>query len=502
MGRFGWLDYSMFVAYLAIALGIGLFAARGQRTIKDYFLAGRAMGPLVVAVTIMASLFSGISYLGNAAEVYVHGVGYWLITLSTFITTPVMTIIFLPFFYHAKFYSVYQYVEERFSVGLRTLSSVLFISRVVLWLSVVTYAPALALEHVTGMPMWLSILVTGSITTVYTTLGGMKAVIWSDVMQFVVLFGGQILIMLVALWGIPDGLAGAFNIAREAGHLDFDFSFDPTLRLTVWAILIGGTCHNLVLLGTDQVAIQRYMTATSLKDARRAMWMKLVISLPAFSAFYLTGLILFAFYHSAGTDPLAAGKISKADQILPYFVVNELPSPLPGLLIAGIFAATMSTISSGINSLTTVTLTDFVKRLWKPQISEAEQLRLARKLTLGFGVLTVALAFAAGRFGSLIEVPVKLFGLIGGPLLGLFLLGMLTRRANAPGALVGWITGAVVTISVAASTETSFLWYPILGSVSTFVTGWFASHLWPPKADAALRGLTWSTRYCELDEEQ
>ena len=501
MGRFGWLDYSMFVAYLAIALGVGLFAARGQRTIKDYFAAGRAMGPLVVAITIMASLFSGISYLGTPSEVYVHGIGYWLIVLSTFVTTPVMTIIFLPFFYHAKFYSVYQYIEERFSVGLRTLSSVLFISRVVLWLSVVTYAPALALEHVTGMPMWLSILVTGSITTIYTTLGGMKAVIWSDVMQFVVLFGGQILIVVVALWGIPDGLAGAFSIAREAGHLDFDFSFDPTLRLTVWAILIGGTCHNLVLLGTDQVAIQRYMTATSLKSARRAMWMKMVISLPAFSAFYLTGLVLFAFYHNAGIDPLAAGEISKADQILPYFVINELPSGLPGLLIAGIFAATMSTISSGINSLTTVTVVDFFKRLWKPEITEAEQLRLARRLTLGYGVLIVALAFAAGRFGSLIEAPVKLFGLIGGPLLGLFLLGMLTRRANARGAFVGWLAGAVATVSVAACTETSFLWYPILGSVSAFVIGWVASHLWPPQDDASLTGLTWSTRY-EFNEEE
>ncbi len=167
----------MFGAYLAVALGVGVFASRGQRTIKDYFLAGRSMGSLVVAITVMASLFSGISYLGTPSEVYVYGIGYWLIVLSTFITTPVMTIIFLPFFYHAKFYSVYQYMEARFSVGLRTLASALFISRVVLWLSVVTYAPALALEHVTGMPMWLSILVTGSITTLYTTLGGMKAVI-------------------------------------------------------------------------------------------------------------------------------------------------------------------------------------------------------------------------------------------------------------------------------------------------------------------------------------
>ena len=501
MGRFSWLDYAMFAAYLVASLGIGVFFSRGQRTIKDYFLAGRSMGPLVVAITVLASLFSGISYLGTPSEVYVHGIGYWLIVLSGFVTTPVLNIIFMPFFYRAKYYSVYQYMEARFSVGLRTLASVLFISRVVLWLSVVTYAPALALEHVTGMPMWLSILVTGGITTLYTTLGGMKAVIWSDVMQFGVLFGGQLLVVAVALWGIPGGLEGAFDIAREAGRLDFNFSFDPTVRITVWSILLGGTCHNLVLLGTDQVSVQRYMTATSLKTARRSMWVKLVISLPALSLFYLTGLVLFAFYRYSGTDPLAAGQIDKADQILPYFVVNELPRGLPGLLIAGIFAATMSTISSGINSLTTVTLVDFYKRLWKPQVGEVEQLRLARWLTLGYGLLIVALAFAAGRFGSLIEAPVKLFGLIGGPLLGLFLLGMLSRRANAPGAVVGWLAGALITLPVAAFTQTSFLWYPILGATSAFVFGWIASLFWPPQNVASLTGLTWTTRY-ECDEEQ
>ncbi len=500
MGRFGWLDYVLFAAYLMGSLGIGVFFSRGQRTIKDYFLAGRSMGPLVVAITVLASLFSGISYLGTPSEVYVYGIGYWLIVLSGFVTTPMLNIVFMPFFYRAKYYSAYQYMEARFSVGLRTLSSALFISRVVLWLSVATYAPALALEHVTGMPMWVSILVTGGVTTLYTTLGGMKAVIWSDVMQFCVLFGGQLLVVAVALWGIPGGVGGAFEIAREAGRLDFNFSFDPTVRITVWSILLGGTCHNMVLLGTDQVSVQRYMTATSLKTARRSMWVKLVISLPALSLFYFTGLVLFAFYSHAGIDPLADGHIDKADQILPYFVVNELPIGLPGLLIAGIFAATMSTISSGINSLTTVTLVDFYKRLWKAELEEAEQLRLARRLTFIYGVLIVALAFAAGRFGSLIEAPVKLFGLIGGPLLGLFLLGMLSRRANAPGAVVGWCVAATITLSVAAFTQVVFLWYPILGTVLAFVCGWIASHFWAPQSDTALKGLTWTTRY-SVDEE-
>lgn len=501
MARFSWIDYGVFVAYLLVSLGIGVAFTRGQRTIKEYFLAGRSMGSVVVAITVIASLFSGISYLGTPSEVYVHGVGYWLIILGTFVTTPVMTIIFMPFFYRAKYYSAYQYMEARFSVGLRTLSSALFISRVTLWLSVATYAPALALEHVTGMPLWLSILVTGGLTTLYTTLGGMKAVVWCDVMQFVVLCGGQLVILAVALSDIPGGMSGVLDIARQAGRLDLSFSLDPTIRITVWSILIGGTCHNLVLLGTDQVSIQRYMTATSLATARRSMWLKLIISLPALSLFYLTGLVLFAFYRYSGADPLAAGQIDKADQILPFFVINELPRGLPGLLIAGIFAATMSTISSGINSLTTVSLVDFYQRLWKPEASGEHQLRLARWLTMGYGLLIVALAFAAGRFGSLIEAPVKLFGLIGGPLLGLFLLGMLSRRANAPGAVVGWLAGALATCSVASLTNTSFLWYPILGAATAFAFGWTASLFWPPKDDAALVGVTWSTRY-EVDEEK
>lgn len=489
MARFNWLDYGVFAAYLAASLGIGIAFTRGQTTIREYFLAGRSMGPVVVAITIMASLFSGISFLGTPSEVYVHGIGYWLIVFSTFVTTPIMVWIFMPFFYRKGYYTAYQYMEARFSVGLRTLSSALFIARVTLWLSVVTYAPALALEHVTGMPLWLSILVTGGLTTLYTTLGGMKAVVWSDVMQFVVLCGGQLVILGVALHGIPGGLGGAMEIARSSGHMNLNFSLDPAVRVTVWAILLGGTCHNLVLLGTDQVAIQRYMTASSLGTAQRSMWIKLVVSLPVFTAFYLTGLVLFAFYQHAGTDPLAAGHIDKADQILPYFAINELPSGLPGLLIAGVFAATMSTISSGINSLTTVSLVDFYRRLWRPQASEGEQMRLARGLTLCYGLLIVALAFAAGRFGSLIEAPVKLFGLIGGPLLGLFLLGMLSRRANAQGAVVGWVAGALATLPVAAFTRTSFLWYPLLGTVTAFTCGWIASLLWPPKPE--LENLTW-----------
>jgi sodium-coupled monocarboxylate transporter 8/12 len=498
MTHFTWLDYTIFAVYLLASVGIGVAFTKGQHDIKDYFLAGRTMGSVIVAISVLAALFSGISYLGAPSEVYVNGIGYMLIVFALFIATPVTAEVFLPFFYRMKFFTAYQYLEERFSVGIRTLASALFISRVVLWLSLATYAPALALEQVTGLPLWFSILVTGVLTTVYTTLGGMAAVIWTDVMQFLVLFGGQIVIVGVALSHIPGGIAGVHEICSNAGKLTLNFSLDPTIRITVWAVLLGGACHSLVQLATDQVSVQRYMTATSHKVARRSLWLKLALSLPTSLLFYSTGLVLFAFYSMYG-DPIAAGRIAKGDQILPYFVITQLPMGLPGLLISAIYAASMSTISAGINSLTTATLVDFYKRLWRPDATEQQQFRIAHWLTIGYGTLVLALAFVVGKLGTLVEAPVKAFGLIGGPLLGLFLLGMLVKRANSKGAIIGWAAGVLTVMPIALYTQVSFLWYPFTGAWMTFVVGWLASLAWPPKDDAALVSLTWATRFDHKD---
>jgi sodium-coupled monocarboxylate transporter 8/12 len=244
-------------------------------------------------------------------------------------------------------------------------------------------------------------------------------------------------------------------------------------------VLIGGVFTNLVQMATDQVSVQRYMTAPDLKAAQRALWIKLALTLPTIAVFYLSGLVLFAFYQTR-TDPLAAGLIARADQILPYFVMHELPAGMPGVLIAAIYAASMSTVSAGINSLTTVTLVDFYQRLWRPHASAAQQLRLAKLLTLFYGVLVLLLAFVVERLGSLVEASNKAIGLMGGPLLGLFLLGMFSHRANAKGAIVGWFAGLLVLLPVCFLTKTSFIWYAMVGSVVTLVVGQLASLLLPP----------------------
>ena len=497
--HFSLLDYVVFAAYLLLTAAIGLWFVKGQRNLDEYFLAGRSMGSVVIAMTILASLFSGISFLAAPSEGYANGVAFYLVNFGFLIATPLTTLVFLPFYYNSRFFTAYQYLEERFSVQLRTLASASFIVRVLLWLAAATYAPALALEQATGMPLWFTILCSGLVTTIYTTFGGMRAVIWTDVMQLVVLFGGQLAIVILAVTRVPGGWSQVVELGRQGGRFELSFSPDPTVRLTLWGLLIGAAFMHLVQMATDQVSVQRYLSASSLKVAQRGLWLKLALVLPVTAVFYGTGLVLYAFYQVHG-DPLAAGQITKADQILPYFVVHELPHGFPGLFIAAIYAASMSTISAGINSLTSASLVDFYQRLWRnPDLSEKNQLRIARVLTLLYGALVIVLAFLVERLGTLLEATNKVISLIGGPLIGLFLLGMIVSRATARGALVGWITGLLVTLWVCFDTKVSFMWYAMIGCCVTMAVGYVVSRFDRPPADKQLDGLTWARRPRSLE---
>lgn len=494
MAHFTWIDITVFIVYLLGTVTIGTAFFREKESLSEYFLASRSMGKIVISMTILAALFSGISFLASPAEGYANGMAFFLVNLGFFIATPITIVVFLPFFYQSRFFTAYQYLEERFSVQVRTLASASFIVRVLLWLALATYAPALALEQATGLPLWFTILCTGILTTFYTTLGGMKAVIWTDVMQLTVLFGGQIIIALTAMARVPGGFDHVAKLAVEGGRMNISLSLDPTVRITLWGLLIGSAFMHLVQMATDQVSVQRYLTAKSLKEAQRGLWLKLALVLPVTAVFYGTGVILYAFYQVHG-DPLVSGKITRADQILPYFVVNELPAGFPGLFIAAIYAASMSTISAGLNSLTSATLIDFYQRLWrKPDLAEDWQLRLARRLTLGYGVLVIALAFLVPHLGTLLEASNSVIGLVGGPLLGLFFLGMLVRRSNARGAIVGWIAGVAVLVPVCFATKISFLWYAMIGCLTTMAIGYVVSLFDSAPSPAQLDGLTWSER--------
>jgi sodium-coupled monocarboxylate transporter 8/12 len=298
-----------------------------------------------------------------------------------------------------------------------------------------------------------------------------------------VLFGGQLVIALVAMGKIPGGLGGVWETALADNRLSLSLSFDFSERINLGSVLIAAAFLHLVQMATDQVSVQRYLTAGSLAEAKRSLWIKLWFILPVIVLFYGTGLVLYAFYKVHG-DPLAAGLIQKEDQILPYFVVTQLPAGLPGLLIAAIYAASMSTISAGLNSLSSATVVDFQQRLTKqPDAPDSREVARARWITVAYGLLVMVLAFAVSKMpGNLVESVNTVIAIVGGPLLGLFFLGMFTKRADTRGALAGCLVGFLSLVALyfyqigfftaeKPAQLVSFIWFSLFGALITVGTG-------------------------------
>lgn len=501
------LDVAVFAGYMLILFGIGAWFTRQQKDLKSYLLADQNIHWIIVAISVLAALFSGITYLGAPAESFFFDLTYLWVVVSFLIATPITTLLFLPFFRGLNLITAYEYLERRFDRSLRWLASGLFIGRVTLYLATAIYAPALAISAITNWSLPQSVLITGVTATIYTSLGGMKAVIWTDALQFLVLCGGIVLILGFAASEVPGGLIEAWRLAESDGKTRFfKFDLDPALRVTVVSGLLGGTANNLVQMVTDQISVQRYLTATSLRDAQKALWFKLWVTLPLVFLFYATGTVLYGYYKAlpdrtpkfASADlvpglhqPTAAiVKMPLAnDQLLPYFVVNHLPTPLPGLLIAALFGATMAVVSAGINSLATAGLMDFRRQSTTVATSDHLQLLIARIMTLGFGVMATTLALVIGRLGTLVQITITIMGIFGGPLLGVFFLGVLVKRANTTGALVGAFFGALTGIAVGfpeffLRTKISFIWIGFCSALVTFLAGWVASYLNDPPSMA------------------
>jgi len=506
------LDIAVFASYMLILFGVGVWFTRRQKELKTYLLADQNVHWVIVGISILAALFSGISYLGAPAEAFFYDLTYLWAVLSFLIATPITTLVFLPFFRGLKLYTAYEYLEKRFDRRMRWLASTLFLVRVSFYVGLAIYAPALAIMEITGWPFWISVLLTGVAATFYTTLGGMQAVIWTDTLQFIVLCGGILVILGFAIAAVPGGLPVIWQLAAADGKTQmFHLELDPTLRITLWSGLIGGASHNLVMMVTDQISVQRYLTAPSLKDSQKALWLKLWVTFPLVGLFYMTGTVLYGYYKAfPGQVPpfaqthlipglaksLDSGSIHQIanDRLLPYFVLRELPSPLPGLLIAGIFGATMALVSAAINSLATAALMDFRRN--SPGVSKAKDdrsLAWARRFTVLFGILGTLLAlFVMEHLGTLIQAVNTVFGLFGGPLLGIFCLGVLSRRANTGGALLGALCGGMVGVLVAFSGRlfaypVSFMWISFASASTTLLLGWLASHLFAAPDDSVQR---------------
>ena len=477
----GWttLDTGVMVVYIAGIVTFGSLFARRQKNVGDFFLAGRSFRWLPIALSVISADLSAISYMGAPAMSFQKDLRYALSILILPIAVLIAVSVVVQMFYRLKVFTVYEYLERRFHVSIRSLAAVLFMLTRGGWLATVIYTPALALSVVSGMNLTLCIMATGLLTTVYACLGGMEAVIWCDVIHFCVLTLGIVLALGFILYDFGGNAGAIWRIASEAGHTRMvSFDWHLSAEFTVWGLIVMGLVVNLSSYGVDQVIVQRYLTARSLREVVKSAVGQSILVLPVMLGLYLVGTGFAAYYHQhpemmqslLSIDP---GHPSKSmDRVFPHFITYAMPMGISGLVIAGIMAATMSSVDSGVNSLTTVAIVDFYKRFFhRPWKDERHYLVAARVGTAVIGVGATGAAFFVGQLGTILEITGKISGFLVGPIVGMFLLGVLTKRANTPGVFLGTLAGLGLVAWVATRTDVFWLWYSGIGLASSATSG-------------------------------
>ena len=485
--RFGVANYLVLGAYFLILIGMGLYFSRRGKSDVDYFLASGRIPWWAAGISIFGTQLSAITFMAIPAKAYATDWVYILGQATIVIIAPVVIYIYLPFFRRLRVTTAYEYLEKRFSVTVRLFGSVAFILLQLTRMGVVIFLPAIALSAVTGINIYVAILLMGILSTFYTALGGIEAVIWSDVLQVVVLLGGALLSLLLMASSVDGGISGLVTTAAAHGKFHtFTWTWDYTTT-AVWVVLVGYLLSNLIPYTADQTVVQRYLTTKDEKQAARSIWTNALLTIPAGLIFFSLGTALFVFYreHAASLEPAL-----QTDAIFALFIVQQLPVGVAGLLIAGVFAAAMSSLDSSMNSVAAAIVTDFYRRFASGS-TEHGRLRLAQRLTVGLGVLatTIGLLMATFEIESLFDLFLELLGLFGGSLAGLFALGIFTRRAHGTGALVGALTSAIVLYLVSAFTPVHFFLYAGIGILTCFAVGYLASILLPSD-QPQLKGLT------------
>ncbi|MEQ2159422.1 hypothetical protein GOODEAATRI_022693, partial [Goodea atripinnis] len=428
--HFTTVDYVIFVLLLVASAGIGLFYAFSggrQRTTQEFLMADRSMSCLPVSLSLLATFQSAVAILGAPSEVYSFGTQYWFLGCSYFLGLLIPAHVFIPIFYRLRLSSTYEYLELRFNKTVRICGTATFIFQMVIYMGVVLYAPALALNAVTGFDLWGAVLAMGLVCTLYTALGGLKAVIWTDVFQTVVMFAGQLAVIVVGTsqaGGIAEVWRKAVNGSRIAG---LDLNPDPLQRHTFWTLGVGGVFLMLALYGVNQAQVQRYLSSRTEKEAVMSCYVVFPCQQIVLCLGCLMGLVMFARY---GEDsPLDKGYVKTNDQMVLYFVMDvfrELPG-LPGLFVACLFSGALSTISSAFNSLATVTMEDLIKPHF-PNMSETKATLLSKGLALAYGLVCLVMAYVASIMGSVLQVTIQ-------------------TSSITSSALQGYVEGAVVGLA-------------------------------------------------------
>ena len=480
-------DYLVLFSYLFALIGIGLYFGRSEKNTADFFLGGSRIPWWAAGLSIFGTQLSAITFMAIPAKTYTEDWVYFFAQLCIVAVAPIVISFYLPFYRRLGIVSVYEYLERRFSIILRWFGSLSFLLFQLGRMGIVLALPALALSTVTGIDVYLCIVFMGVLATLYTTLGGIEAVVWSDVLQVFVLLGGAIISLVIVAQGVDGGLATVLKEGHAAGKFHaVNWSWDITTT-SLWVVVLGNLFANLAPYTTDQTVVQRYLTTPTEGDAARSIWTNAALTIPASLLFFFLGTAFYVFYIH---HPEALDANVQADAIFPWFIASELPMGLSGLVIAGLFAASMSSIDSSINSMAACLVTDFSPRSKRTSFA-AGSLKLARAITLALGLTgtMTALFIASYEVQSLWDLFLRFVGLFGGSVAGVFILGIFTTRSNAAGALFGAIAGSICLFAVQQFTSVHFFLYTGIGILVCTLAGYVASRLLPPE-NKSLEGLT------------
>src|SRR2546426_2068167 len=464
------LDLSIIAIYLA---GISLFGLRfrkGQRSLRDYFLADRNIPWWAIALSIVAAETSTLTIISIPGLAYDTNLTFLQVVFGYLVGRVIISFVLLPHYFRGDLYTAYELIERRFGKILRSLTAGLFLITRAAAEGVRVYAVSIVVAIALGTGEVASIAIITALTLIYTFEGGLAAVIWTDVVQTAIYVGGTIVGLVTILHLVPGGWT-AIHAAAEGAHKlrVFDFTPDFWKPYTFWAGLIGGAFLTTASHGTDQLIVQRLLAARTQRQSVTALLSSGLAILFQFALFLLVGVMLFAFYH------VPSATFGKADRIYPTFIVSQMPHGISGLLIAAILAAAMSNLSAALNSLSSTTIIDFYLQ-HRPQLDERRRVQLSRLATLFWALLLFGLAvLSLHKVGRVIEVGLEIASVAYGALLGVFLLGVLTRRANQTGAILGMLCGFVTELYLWRYTRVPWTWYVVIGTVITFAVGYGAS---------------------------
>lgn len=443
--RFSTLDLVVLAAYFVAILGVGFYFRGRSRSVEGYTAAGRSLPGWLTGLSILGTYVSSITFLAAPGKSFADNWNPFVFSISLPLATWIAVKWFLPFYRKSSYVSAYQHLEDRFGSWARVYASTFYLLTQLARMGTVMYLMALPLSVLLGWDISVVILITGVSVTLYTFLGGITAVIWTDAVQTVILIVGALVCGVLLLGGLPEGPGQIFEIAASQNKFSLG-DFGASLAApTFWVTLIYGLFINLNNFGIDQNYVQRYVASSSDAEARKSVWLGGLLYVPVSALFFFIGTALFAFYTARPGDlpPDIAGD---PDRIFPWFIVSMLPAGVTGLLIAAVFAAAMSTVSTSLNSSATVILNDFYRRFVNKTATEEGSMRFILIATIVWGVLGTGAALAMTQVRSALDAWWSLAGIFSGGMLGLFLLGLISRRVHSRAALAGTAIGLLIIV--------------------------------------------------------